>query len=146
MEKMEQIPQVWAPDCKYCQSQQMWGSTHESEIMDKARKMCSNPLFPDIVYAQLDTLDHAKATPTEQIRYLTKIHDLTNCECLSKIIGQIQDRMHHTGQAEVDGCSFNHLGDRSTFSRDNQTRQIAFNPLDLANIVTRRRKRTSMRV
>jgi hypothetical protein len=116
MEKIEQIPRVWAPDCKYCQSQQMWGSTHESEIMDKARKMCTSPLFPDIVYSQLDTLDHAKATPQDQIRYLTKIHDLTNCSCLSKIIGQIQDRMHHTGseQGESGHQAFNHLGDIST--------------------------------
>lgn len=171
MEKVEieEIPTQWGPACEYCKAMAKWGSTHEDEIMSKARKICNNPLFPEIVYAGLDTLDHAKATPTEQLRYLLKMHDRTNCGCLDKITEEVQNRTIGSKdidawpsgtsgphRADSDKTDKNHLHDISCLSEDRhvsdksrqtgQNRQsVQFSPLDLANFVKIRKRTRSGR-
>jgi len=127
------IPELWGPSCQYCKTQRQWGEDHETEIMRRARKLCANPLFPEIVYSGLDLLDHAHATPKDQIRLLVKLHDRTNCECLDKIAAEVDRRVHTAPESLPGSSTLNNRADKSDIP--------AFSPLDLANFVRNRRSR-----
>lgn len=90
---MENAPKVWKPECKYCETMSKWGSDHESEILDRARKFCPNPHFTDFVYSELDWLDHAQATPFNQTQLLTRIHDKMDCHCQDRLIALINGKV-----------------------------------------------------
>ena len=83
---------TWYVQCTYCKITNMG---HETELLDKARKLCKNHKtnhFLDYVTAELDTLDHAILTPTSEIEILTQIHNSLPCSCLTDLTQQIEDR------------------------------------------------------
>lgn len=95
-------PTLWAAQCTYCATQRsLFANDHESELMDKARKLCKlndSTHFTDFVYSGLDFADHAKLNPVGQIQYLTQLHTQIGCHCQDSLASQITEntRISHS--------------------------------------------------
>ena len=84
-------------DCNYCQT---WTNAHDKEVLRKARKLCTNPLFEHFANAELDWADHAKLNEIGQIRFLQNVHDRSGCSCHVDLEATVSERLYEDQQSD----------------------------------------------
>lgn len=95
-------PKTWFLECTYCQTNPDQ-PTHEQELLAKVLQICKKSAeyhFREFLTAELDTLDHAKLSPSGQIEVLLAVHDKTGCDCLSASISDIERKTQESAQNE----------------------------------------------